>query len=244
LDFKKNIIHLNQVESTNCFAKEILNSPMAKNWTVIFTNNQTKGKGQRGNTWKSNPNENLAFSIIIETNINVEKQFYISKIISLALMDYLSDYVDNVRVKWPNDIYVNDKKIAGILIENIIQGSNVIKSIVGIGININQTTFDSNLPNPISLKQITNKTFILENVLIEILNNIYKYHESLNNYKFVDTIYNKSLFGLNKILSFKEKDDSIFSAKILGTDESGKIKLETDEKIKFYNLNEIKFIIK
>ena len=243
MDFKPNIIRLNKIDSTNSFAKKIISSKIVEDWTVIHATEQTNGRGQRGNAWQSNPKENLTFSLIISSNIKVEKQFYISKIVSLALLSFFNKHSDNATIKWPNDIYINDKKIAGILIENYIQANKINKSIIGIGININQCEFDENIPNPISLKQLTNKIFDLNTVLLQIIDEIYIMYQSINNYKLIDNLYNKNLFGLNKKTRFKDKNENIFFAEIINTDEFGRIKLKIDKEIKSFDFNDIKMIV-
>ena len=237
-----NIIKLDQVESTNDFAKEIINSKIIDDFTIVYTDNQTKGKGQRGNLWKSKAYKNLTFSLIIKPNIKVEKQSYISKIVSLALLDYFDNISDYASIKWPNDIYINNKKIAGILIENIIQSNKLNYSIIGIGININQTKFDDDLPNPISLKQITKQDYNLENILNEIIYKLKDFFTLKDNYKLIDNLYNKRLYGLKTQMEFIDNKGLHFKAEILGTDELGKLKLKTANKTTFYSFNEIKTV--
>lgn len=243
MSVKPNIIRLDKIESTNSFAKEIINSKIIDDWTVIIANEQTKGRGQRDNNWISKPNENLTFSIIISPSIKVDKQFYLSKIISLALLNFLANYTEKASIKWPNDIYINDKKIAGILIENIIQANKVTKTIIGIGININQTIFDNSIPNPTSLKMITNYSYNLNEVLQLIIDEIYTMYKSIDNYKLIDKLYNKNLFGLKHKIKFKDKNNNIFFANIINTDEFGRIRLKLDNKIKLFNFNEIKMVL-
>ena len=122
--------------------------------TVVSTYNQTAGRGQRGNSWESEPHKNLTFSVLLKPqHIIAREQFYISEIVSVAIVNTLRKYIIDqpIAIKWPNDIYVNDDKICGILIENTLSGYSISQSIAGIGININQQTFLSNAPNPISL---------------------------------------------------------------------------------------------
>lgn len=240
LNINPNIIKLDRIDSTNNFAKDIINSKIVSDWTVIHATEQSQGRGQRGNTWQSNPNENLTFSLIISPNIKVEKQFYISKIVSLALLNFFNKYSNNATIKWPNDIYIDDKKIAGILIENYIQANKINKSIIGIGININQCEFDENIPNPISLKQLTNKSFDLNTVLLQIIDEIYIMHQSINNYKLIDNLYNKNLYRLEKETQFKDKNNKIFNAIIIGTNEEGKLKLKINNEIKFFDFQEVR----
>ena len=151
---------------------------------------------------------------------------------------------DKATIKWPNDIYIDDKKIAGILIENFIQTNKINKSVIGIGININQCEFDEDIPNPISLKQLTNKTFDLNTVLLQIIDEIFIMYQSINNYKLIDNLYNKNLYKLEKETQFKDKNNKTFKAQIIGTNEEGKLKLMHNKDIKFFDFQEIVMVIK
>ena len=124
--------------------------------TVIFTPRQTAGRGQRGNSWESEPEKNITFSMLLKNPpVEPRKQFFISEAVSLAIVDVLSKYTEKLSIKWPNDIYVADSKICGILIEHVLRSCAISHTIVGAGININQRAFLSDAPNPISLVQAT-----------------------------------------------------------------------------------------
>ena len=154
------------LESTNSFLKQIIHSKEVKNGTIVSTKHQTTGRGQRNNVWESERNKNILMSFVFfPNNIPAENQFIISKAVSLSILDLLLKYKKNVKIKWPNDIYIDDKKIAGILIENSLRGSEISNSIIGIGLNINQTFFSNKLPNPTSLKLETNKNYKTEEIL-------------------------------------------------------------------------------
>jgi biotin-[acetyl-CoA-carboxylase] ligase BirA-like protein len=132
----------------------------------FVTDNQTQGRGQGNNSWESAPGKNLTFSMILyPVSIEVSAQFVLSKAISLAVYDFISQFVSDVSVKYPNDVYVGNRKITGILIENFIKGAYLEKSIAGIGVNINQERFESNAPNPVSLRQMTGNTYQLNDCL-------------------------------------------------------------------------------
>ena len=145
-------IHLPETESTNLYAKAI---DTMDDLTLITTDHQTAGRGQRGNSWESEAGRNLLFSLIIKpSTIPAAQQFVISELISVAICDTLSQYTPDIRIKWPNDIYYRDRKLCGILIEHDIEGTHLSRSIIGVGLNVNQTEFTSDAPNPISLRQI------------------------------------------------------------------------------------------
>ncbi len=239
---ENSIIWLEKTDSTNKFVKTLINNNAIKNGTIIAAKEQTNGKGQQNNIWQTEPNHNLTFSLYLEFNIKAIHQFYISKIIALSIHEFISKKVNNVTIKWPNDIYIDNKKVAGILIENTIQGENITKSIIGVGININQINFDKSIPNPISLKSITKKTYNLKNVLIEISHLINSKLMLINNFNTIDNLYNKLLYKLNTESSFTY-NNNIFIGKILGTEQDGRIKIKTQNLIKRFGFHEIKYIL-
>jgi len=163
---RSQIIRVEQTTSTNWYLLQLSNERNLAEGTVLITGHQTQGRGQGSKSWESEPGANLTFSIILyPLSINASQQFILSKAVSLAVRDFVSQYVPNVSVKWPNDVYVGDKKIAGILIENFVIGDCLTKTIAGIGLNINQKFFLSDAPNPVSLYQLTGKIFVLEDCL-------------------------------------------------------------------------------
>lgn len=152
-----NYIHLPEATSTNTALGTLADQlPHA---TVLFTDCQTAGRGQRGNSWEASPGLNITMSALIKpSNFLANSQFALSEIVALATADLVESLLppsSNVKIKWPNDIYVGDKKIAGILLENSLSGYNLRHSIAGIGVNINQPLFLSNAPNPVSIFQLT-----------------------------------------------------------------------------------------
>jgi BirA family biotin operon repressor/biotin-[acetyl-CoA-carboxylase] ligase len=175
----------------------------------------------------------------------IDKNFLLSKAVSLGIANYVLAKSNYIKIKWPNDIYVKDKKIAGILIENTIQGEKLGKSIVGIGLNINQTSFTSDAPNPVSLKQITNKTYSVDQEIIRLRNNIRFFYEKLKAGKFdeINSEYLKYLYRYNEIHTFK-KDDELFTAKITGISDFGYLQLLTEQSKKLaFDFKEVEFVI-
>lgn len=154
-------IELQQVESTNNYAIGTIHAGMAQHGTAVFAHHQTAGKGQRNKQWLSDANKNIAMSIIINPDgFFLSQSFLFSMAVSLAVQSFFKTYAgDDVKIKWPNDIYWRDRKAAGILIENIVQGAQWKWSVVGIGININQSNFDELQTKAVSLKQITSKDY-------------------------------------------------------------------------------------
>ena len=159
-------IHLPETESTNLYAKTI---DTEEGITIITTDHQTAGRGQRGNSWESAAGKNLLFTLVIHPHsIQASQQFAISELISVAISDVLARHVEDIRIKWPNDIYHRNHKLCGILIEHDIEGIHLSRSIIGVGINVNQSEFVSDAPNPISLLQILGHEMEREALLDEI----------------------------------------------------------------------------
>ena len=164
-------ICLQEAESTNTRMKAM--ASQLPSGSVIYTPCQTAGRGQKDNTWESEPGKNLAFSFLLKNpNLAANEQFYISEACSLAVLDTLSAFADGFAIKWPNDIYHGDNKICGILIENALFDKRIGYSIIGIGININQERFVSDAPNPISLKNITGRYYDLQELLTNVCQRI------------------------------------------------------------------------
>jgi BirA family biotin operon repressor/biotin-[acetyl-CoA-carboxylase] ligase len=177
--------------------------------------------------------------------LTAAKQFYLSKIVSLALVDFLKTETNEVSVKWPNDIYIQNKKIAGILIENSVKGVNVSSAVIGIGLNLNQEKFISDAPNPVSLKQITGKEYDIEAVakkIYESINNWYKVLETCS-FNEIDSAYFNQLFRANEWALFAKQGIQI-EAKISGIGEFGQIILEERNGVfSEYMFKEVEFVI-
>lgn len=164
-------IKLTETKSTNSYLMKVAGT--LPGGTVIYTFRQTAGRGQKGNSWESEFDKNLSFSFLLKKPaLQARQQFYISEAVSLAVHDFLSQYTGGIKIKWPNDIYYNDFKMCGMLIENSLDGKSIAYSIPGVGININQEKFLSDAPNPISLKNITGKDYDLEELLHDVCSRI------------------------------------------------------------------------
>ena len=157
--FDNQLIELESVDSTNNYAMARIHAGLATDGLVCLAHHQWAGKGQRGKSWHSEPGQNLNMSLVIEpAPLDLSRQFLFSAAVSLGILDFVSVFEGkNWAIKWPNDIYWNDRKAAGILIESIILGKNWPFAVVGIGMNLNQESFPSEIPNAISLKQITGR---------------------------------------------------------------------------------------
>lgn len=169
------ILRFDEINSTNVYLYDKISEKNDISDTVVVAAHQTAGRGMDKNRWESEAGKNLLFSIALNVNfLEAENQFKISQAVSVAIVETLSQFVDNQQlyVKWPNDIYFGDKKLAGMLIQNTIEGRMMGVSIIGIGLNVNQIEFSSDIPNPISLKQISGEDFDLENLLNLLIKNI------------------------------------------------------------------------
>ena len=167
----QNLVTLKQVDSTNNFLKNILsNSKPVPEGTVIMAEEQYAGRGQRENKWHAEPGKNLTFSILLKPHfISAAGQFDLTRAVSMGVFEALEPILGTqLKIKWPNDIYYADKKLGGMLIENILQGSQIKNSIIGIGINVNQDNFTDKAGNATSVKQILQKDYDLKNILSEI----------------------------------------------------------------------------
>jgi len=241
-----NIVRKNRVISTNTLALELLKKEVLPEGTIIWADEQTKGRGHAGNSWESEAGKNLTFSVVLYPHfLNIEAQFMLSKVTSLAIVDFLSENIDHSTIKWPNDIYVGNDKIAGILIENSIIGSEFDHSIIGIGLNVNQTHFLSDAPNPISMRLITGTTFDLEEALHSLCEKLEKRYTQLisNQVDEIDQEYLSNLFRYNAFYSYRHGKD-IFSARITGIDSFGVLILETETgKIRKFRFREIDYML-
>ncbi len=239
------IIRLKEVGSTNQYLREILKKEPLAEGSLVVVENQLSGKGQANNTWESEKGKNLTCSMVLYPDfIDIKNQFVISEMISLAIADMLSAFVENVRIKWPNDIYVGNKKITGILIENSISENVIESSIIGMGININQEIFTSNAPNPVSLKQITKEDYDLDMLLKKLIQHILDRYNQLieGKNKKIHQEYFNNLFRNNGYHLYKSQDVT-FKAKIKAIKTSGHLVLETEEGLeRMFAFKEVEFV--
>ncbi|HMC87515.1 MAG TPA: biotin--[acetyl-CoA-carboxylase] ligase [Chitinophagaceae bacterium] len=221
--FDNQLIELESVDSTNNYAMARIHEGMAFNGMAFITRDQWGGKGQRGKNWLSEPGQNLTMSVVLEPgDLILSQQFLFSASIALGILQLVKNLKKGKwSIKWPNDIYWNDRKAAGILIENIIHGKNWPFSVVGIGINLNQETFPPEIPNAVSLKNITGKNYepvSLARELVSIIQNQIlllkkKPKKILSN-------FNQSLYKKNSTITLK-KGSHVFEATLYGVDALG-----------------------
>ena len=239
------IIKLNAIDSTNSFLKKKMSNLEIDDFTIVYSQNQLKGRGRTTKQWISEPNKNIAFSLFKRfKKSELEHLFILNVIVSISILELLKNYsVKNTRVKWPNDIMVKNKKISGVLIENKIKKNNSINSVIGIGLNVNQTNF-SNLNYATSIINEIGR-FIdidsLANELAFIIKSNFKFHESDSNF-YLDQ-YNNKLYNKNQTVRFKNNNGKIKVSKIIKVDFNGDLMMMNEKgKIEYFTENEIKFL--
>jgi BirA family biotin operon repressor/biotin-[acetyl-CoA-carboxylase] ligase len=244
LNIGENIIWLNEVESTNTHIAFLAQKNAAEG-VVVAAKFQTEGKGQRGNVWESQSGMNLTFSVLLHPSfLPVKNQFLISKITALAICDTLDLLVGNTSIKWPNDIYVGDNKISGILIENSFSSHLMDVSIIGIGLNVNQKTFSDDIPNPTSLHILTQRLFKLDNLLKKLCSALSsRYHQlKCNNIEAISNDYFCKLYRKDSYYTYMANDVT-FRAKIFGVRDSGELLLKTDsDEVREFCFKEVSFV--
>jgi BirA family biotin operon repressor/biotin-[acetyl-CoA-carboxylase] ligase len=237
---------LDKVDSTNNYAIATVHAGMATHGMAWFAKEQTAGKGQRGKEWVSNRSKNIILSIaVVPLGLLVSQQFYLSAAVALGCYDFFSKYASGATaIKWPNDLYWNDRKAGGILIENVFKGKNWNWAVMGIGININETQFSANTINAVSLKQITGKEYDVIALAKELYENIMQRYEYLQtgNFKAILEEYNEYLFKKNCTVLLK-KDNARFETRIKKVNEYGQLVTE-DKMERVFNWGEVEWVLK
>lgn len=238
------IIHLDRVDSTSNYAATLLSEGKARQGMVILAENQTNGRGQRGAIWQSESSKNLLLSFYVEhEQLEIINQEVLTHFISLSLHQCLLYFDIHANIKWPNDLIIGTKKIAGILIENQLRGSKITSSIVGIGLNVFQTEFS--IPGSTSMSMEAKVSFTKEKVLevlIEQLNHYYRLL-ALEQYTQLKEMYLEQLWLINTPSIFERKNEQ-FTGIIRGTDNFGRLLIEENQEIKTYDLKEVKFTLR
>jgi len=242
-----NIVNLPSVPSTNKYLFEKITREEVSEGLVIVTKEQTAGKGLANNLWESEAGKNLTFSILLRPEfLEASRQFMITQIVSLSVLNVLKKYIatDLLKVKWPNDIYVSDKKIAGILVQNIVKGKDISHSVVGIGLNVNQREFLSDAPNPVSIIQLANKMLDLNVLLTEFLSELKSNYISC---KVVSEQMKLNETYLNNLYRFKQQHGFVdaagyFRGEIIGINSFGQLKIkDSSGKVRVYSYKEVEF---
>ena len=242
----KKIIYLPQCHSTNDKLLELIDEGRAREGDVIVTDHQNAGRGQRGNSWESEPNANLLFSVMLTPRfVSLQHQHYLTMIAGLATHDavrkYLPDQFKSIKIKWPNDVYVNEKKIAGILCESSIAASQMEFAVVGIGLNVNQKFFENEKATSMFFekKETIERYDLLENLLVRLEYWYIKLKGGHLN-QILD-VYQNELYWKDQQRIFKENEIE-FTGKIKGISAQGHLIVESDHTIKSYSVQQIRFI--
>ena len=237
------IIKVSAIDSTNSFVRKFYEGKMNFEPVCVRAISQTQGRGQRGAAWLSKPGENLTFSILYpQKDLQVSSHFTLSACIALAVLDVLrEEKVPGLKLKWPNDILSARHKIGGILIENILKASHIVASVIGVGINVNQTEFGE-LTQASSLSKATGKSFNLDSLLGKLVSSIESRLDAINKIPEKDILqeYTNDLFRLDQVSVFSTAGGDIFNAIIRGVTGDGRLKLEIEDSgIKTFDLKEV-----
>lgn len=238
------IRHIATAGSTNDEARD----PQLAHGDVVWADEQTAGRGQRGHAWSSTPGENLTFSVVLRpTFLPAGEQFLLSEAVTLALVRTFGDYGIDTRIKWTNDIYAGNRKIVGMLIEHNCSGPTLARSIVGIGINVNQAAFDPALPNPVSMAQLTGRTFNREEVLRTFLERFALRYEQLrqSDRETLQTDYRTRMYRLGERHTYRLPGRGETEGIIEGVRPTGELLVRhTDGTLGEYLFGEIEFVLK
>ena len=233
---KESIIHLTTVDSTNRYIRDeavaLWENRGTGDFAIVTAEHQTAGRGQRGNTWNSNAGENLLFSLRVRPGetLEVSRQFLLSQAVALSIHDAMKCYGVDTRLKWPNDIYAGNRKLAGILLELDYSGAFVEQAIIGIGLNVNQENFPPMDRKPVSMKMLREHDFILDDVLATILDLFEHYYTELRfgNRDAIAAEYKAQLFGIDMKNSFIDKN-GYFDAVIQDVESDGHLILRRND---------------
>ena len=240
----KNYLKFDELPSTNSWLMERLSVQNFPEGTIVFAKHQSDGKGQRGTSWTSEQMSSLTFSLLLKpTFLPISKAYDLSICIALALHDCLNELRPGFKIKWPNDIYFEDKKVAGILIENQVNKTAYQNAVIGIGLNVNQKSF-VNLPNAISLKQILGISFPVEKVLERLCETIEARYLQLraSKYEALKESYLQSMYRYNEVHSFRSQNIE-FRATIIGVLQSGRLVLTLQNgENRDFDIKEIEFL--
>jgi BirA family biotin operon repressor/biotin-[acetyl-CoA-carboxylase] ligase len=232
--------------STNTHAALLLKTGNIPEGSIVYTWYQSSGRGQIGNKWESEYSKNLLISIILFPSVIMPvNQFFISMTISLGICDFLKRYLPSCSIKWPNDIYVNNDKIAGILIENSLIDNKIEYTIAGIGLNINQVAFLSDAPNPVSLSLLTGLNYELHTCLNQLANDIDKRYKTLVAECFteINLEYTSQLYRLNEWADYRDQSGS-FAGRLISVAGDGRLQIETRSgSVSEYSFKEVDFIL-
>jgi BirA family biotin operon repressor/biotin-[acetyl-CoA-carboxylase] ligase len=238
----KNLVYVPVCHSTNTVAAELSNKTQLAEGTVVITDHQQAGRGQRGNGWEAEPYLNFTLSLVLKpTFLAIADQFLITQCVSLAVADFINHLITKpVKIKWPNDVFVNDQKVCGILIENSVSGNYLQQSIIGIGLNVNQQRFQN--ARATSLSSIEKKAFELPPLLDPLLEHLEARYLQLKRLEVIaiQTDYLEQLYRIHERHFYRDSEKE-FEGTITGVDNVGRLKIKADRERVFYH-KEVIFI--
>lgn len=239
------LIKLNAIDSTNDFLKGLSNNQLVENLTVVTAENQTKGKGQMGSVWNSEPSKNLIMSVLINEFVtDINRIFDMNIVFSVSIIEVLEDLrIPELSIKWPNDILSYTNKIGGILIENSIKSDGTINSILGLGLNVNQINFE-NLPKASSLAVICNTVFDKEEILLKIIKKLeHNIQTWTENSDLIWSKYTHKLFKRGVPMPFQDQNNQNFMGIIQGVSPTGKLQiLLSNDSVAEFGIKEIRML--
>lgn len=239
-------IHLDTVDSTMQYLARPELSACEDSFIVVTADYQTAGRGQKGTSWESEAGKNLLLGILLRpTFLHPQEQFYLSEICALSLVETLNTYSDGFTIKWPNDIYYGNRKVSGMLLEHTLQGASLSLSIVGIGLNVNQRTFLSDAPNPVSLYQILGEEVCRETLLKAFLQRFQTYYQHLERQDFsaIHTSYLQHLYRRGEWAKFRD-EIATFEGRIVDVEHTGRLVIEKpDGTLSKFAFKEVAYVI-
>lgn len=237
------IYHKACTTSTNDDAR----SDLYTHFDVIWAEHQSAGRGQRGHVWLSDEGQNLTFSVVLHPRfLPIAEQFLISEIVALALVDTMADYGIGCRIKWTNDLYAGDRKLAGVLIEHSLSGSVLWRTVVGIGLNVNQSSFAKELPNPASMTTLTGKSYDRAALLDSFMSHLATLYSLLEegNKSSIEQRYHSVMYHIDEPHTYAYSSGVHFTATIRGVRPSGELCLEHDDgTLREYAFKEVEFVL-
>jgi BirA family biotin operon repressor/biotin-[acetyl-CoA-carboxylase] ligase len=239
--FGKSIHHLETIDSTNNYANHLVQQNLAESGTVIYTDFQTAGKGQRGKIWESNSGENLMCSLVyFPDNMSVDQSYLLNIWAALSLAKLCSNYLVPSKIKWPNDIWVNHKKIGGILIETSSSFGHITSAVIGIGLNVNQLDFHPRSATSLSLE--TNTIYSIKDTLLSLCTVLNNFPLSTHHEGTWRRLFTAQMYGLHQQYCFKLKDRDV-NGKITGISEQGQLELEVNGRVEQFQQGEITLLV-
>ncbi|MEM1319079.1 MAG: biotin--[acetyl-CoA-carboxylase] ligase [Bacteroidota bacterium] len=243
----KVLMHFPFLGSTNSYAIELASKSNPSEGTVISTYNQQQGRGQIGSRWHGQPDKNITLSVILHPRfLPIRKQFLLSQAVSLAVYDFISAPLDRtVKIKWPNDVYVEDRKIAGILIQNTLLSNQLHTSVVGLGINVNQLDFPADLPKATSLAlESDQRQYVLDDMVVRLCQSLERRYLQLRRgeEKALQQDYLHRLYQFMQEGLYARADGEVFSGRITGVSDSGKLLVDHKQGQEAFDIKELRYL--